>query len=82
MPFLFFKKNNILNDLKAIGKILKQRRVELGLTQLEVAFRSNIAQNTVCEIELGHSDFRISTLMKILKILEIDFDTLAYNSSG
>lgn len=48
---------------------LRQRRLELGLTQREVAERAGISQPLVARIETGGVDPRVSTLTKIVDVL-------------
>jgi transcriptional regulator with XRE-family HTH domain len=50
---------------------LRQRRVELGLTQREVAIRSGIPQARVSAIERG-SDVTVKTLLKLVAALEME----------
>jgi transcriptional regulator with XRE-family HTH domain len=39
-----------------IGDILKRRRKALGLTQVELADKANVAQSMISQIERGKSD--------------------------
>lgn len=48
---------------------LRNRRHELGLTQREVAERAGISQPLVARIETGGVDPRVSTLTKIVDVL-------------
>ena len=51
---------------------LKQARVNAGLTQLEMALRLEVTQQAYQKIESGKTvDMRISTLIKLCKILNI-----------
>ncbi|MGH9304094.1 MAG: helix-turn-helix domain-containing protein [Acidimicrobiales bacterium] len=47
---------------RAIVGDLESRRVELGLTQTEVAARMGTSQSAVARLEAGRSDIRLSTL--------------------
>ncbi len=48
---------------------LRKRRLELGMTQREVAERAGISQPLVARIETGGVDPRVSTLTKIVEVL-------------
>lgn len=47
-------------------KYIKQRRMELGLTQNDLAKRAGVSQPLIARIESGDVDPRLSTLKKIL----------------
>lgn len=47
---------------RALTEELVARRVELGLTQTEVAARMGTSQSAVARLESGQADVRISTL--------------------
>jgi predicted transcriptional regulator len=47
---------------KALASALTSRRIELGLTQTEVAQRMRTSQSAVARLEAGHLDVRMSTI--------------------
>ena len=47
---------------RALTEALVARRVELGLSQTEVAARMMTSQSAVARIEAGEADIRLSTL--------------------
>jgi predicted transcriptional regulator len=47
---------------KALASTLTARRLELGLTQTEVARRMRTSQSAVARLEAGHLDVRMSTI--------------------
>lgn len=47
---------------RALARALTERRVELGLTQTDVAARMGTSQSAVARIEAGHLDVRMSTI--------------------
>lgn len=59
----------IINDEADLGNILKKRRKELGLTQKQLADYCNLSHNGISRIELGDKSVRLSTLLKLSKIL-------------
>jgi DNA-binding XRE family transcriptional regulator len=46
----------------ALARALTARRVELGLTQTDVAARMGTSQSAVARLESGHLDVRLSTI--------------------
>ena len=56
------------NKKYEIGALLKQARLEAGLTQLELAIRSGTTKNYISRIENNKSDIEYSTLVKIFEI--------------
>jgi y4mF family transcriptional regulator len=56
----------------AIINILKQRREELGITQVDLASLSGVALRTVKQIEGGESNPTMATLLKIAEVLGME----------
>lgn len=56
-------------DQKEMAKILKNRRLELNITQKQLAEFCNLSHNGISRIELGDSDVQLSTLLKMSKFL-------------
>lgn len=52
------------------GRIVFKRRMELGLTQQELAILAGVTQKTVSRIEGADSGIRPSTLKKVFKALD------------
>jgi hypothetical protein len=47
---------------RALTSALTSRRLELGLTQTDVAVRMGTSQSAVARLEAGHLDVRMSTI--------------------
>ena len=56
------------NQKYQIGNLLRTVRLEAGLTQEELAFRSGTTKNYISRIENNKSDIEYGTLMKIIEI--------------
>ena len=52
-----------------------QRRLELGLTQDELARRANTTRKTISTFELGHSSLQLSTLHRLLAAMGLELTT-------
>ena len=55
-----------------LGKLLKERREKLGITQKQLADICDLSHNGISRIEIGNSDIKLSTLLKIAKIIGIN----------
>ena len=60
--------------MKRIGKVIKQRRSKLGITQLTMAQLAGVGINTVVSIERGEGNPRLSTLNAIAQTLGLQLD--------
>ena len=57
-------------DRKKLGKRIKLARVELDLTQAQLAKKINAKQKSISRYETGASLPSIETLLKIAKVLK------------
>jgi len=55
------------------GKLIKELRIKKGLTQEELADRTEVSARTIQRIENGDVDPRAYTLQMIAKALDVDF---------
>jgi DNA-binding XRE family transcriptional regulator len=53
----------------AIGNLVLARRMQLGLTQKELAKRANTTQARISHIEAGFDGVKLESLNKIFKVL-------------
>lgn len=61
----------------ALGQFVRDRRLDLGYTQDELADRSGIGQETISSIERGAGSFpRLKTLSKLAQGLSVDLGVL------
>lgn len=57
-----------------LGRMLRDARREKGWTQHALATRAGVSQPTVSNFERGASDASLSTLWKLLAVLERDLE--------
>ena len=57
------------NNNNDLAEALKARRKDLDVTQQTLADFTNLTKNGISKIETAHSDVKISTLLKMAKIL-------------
>jgi y4mF family transcriptional regulator len=55
-----------------IGKIIKERRKDLGLTQNTLALLSQVGINTIVSIERGSKSPSVETLTKVADVLGLE----------
>jgi len=58
-----------VTNAKTLAEVLKKRRKELKITQKELAAFCNLSNNGISRIEVADSDVKLSTLLKMSKLL-------------
>ena len=61
-----------LVDQKQIGKIIRERRKVMKMTQQELAKYCDLSHTGIGKIEMGKADIKITTLLKLCKILGLE----------
>lgn len=59
-----------MNINEQVGRRIKVRRVELGMTQAELAAKLSVGQSNLSYIERGERDVSVSLLAEIAEALE------------
>ena len=59
-------------ELKALGKRIKQIRKDKGLTQLDIEVKSYISRTDISKIENGLKNIEFITIIKIAEALEVE----------
>ena len=54
-----------------VGKRIKELRNKLGISQEELAFRSEIHRTYIASLEVGKRNVSIETLEKVVKALDV-----------
>ena len=62
--------------IKSVGEKIRQKRIELNLSQEILSYDANIPRKQVGRIERGEISTSITTLYKICKALKIDIKEL------
>ena len=62
--------------IKSVGEKIRQKRIELNLSQEILSYDANIPRIQVGRIERGEISTSITTLYKICKALKIDIKEL------
>ena len=61
-----------MNNLIEIGKIIKQKRLDLNMTMDYCAKMVGITRATLWAIENGNLNYHVGTLIKLLDMLNLD----------
>jgi len=61
-----------ITSSETLGKVLRRRRKDLGLSQTAAGEKFNIPQKTVSTIESGSSSVNLSTLFKYMSALGLE----------
>jgi len=69
----------ILAKTESIGKLLKEKRKRLSLTQREMAGKINVTQHHVSEIETGRKYIGSKRFEKVLDLLKLNINKLLDN---
>ena len=62
-------RDEIIKNETELGKVLKFRRNELQITQKQLADFCDLSHNGISQIEVGEKSLRLSTLLKLGKML-------------
>ena len=65
-------------DYSVIGRRVRDRRAELGVTQSELAARIKVSASFIGHIERGEKIASLDTMMRLSKALEVSLDWLAW----
>ncbi|HET9060452.1 MAG TPA: helix-turn-helix transcriptional regulator [Acidimicrobiales bacterium] len=57
-----FREQGLARERRSLAAALAAKRLELGLSQTEVAARMGTSQSAVARLESGEADLRLSTL--------------------
>jgi transcriptional regulator with XRE-family HTH domain len=71
--------------VSVLGKIIKDRRKELGITQPHLAELANVSKNTLYKLERGESNPSWEVIRNILDVLGLELNvnikTIDYETS-
>lgn len=63
-----------MNNIAKIAVIVRYHRKRSGLSQLELAKLAGVGKTVVFDIEKGKTSIRLTTLAKVLKVLNISIE--------
>lgn len=70
----------LVNSVHALGAVLRGRRLDLGLTQAEVAARAGVSRPWLSRVEKGRPKAEIGLIMSVLDSLGLRFALDEYES--
>ena len=72
-----------MSYLVELGNKIRRRRIELGMTQHELALRSGYtSRSSINKLELGHVDPSLTKLYELAEALEMSPVELAFNAGA
>jgi HTH-type transcriptional regulator/antitoxin HipB len=60
-----------LRTPKDVGALIRQRRLDLGLTQLELAERVGVSRQWIVDVERGKSRAELGLVLRALEALDV-----------
>ncbi len=63
---------------KTFGDLVREKRRSMGLNIIDAAKRCNVSSRGYCNIELNHADPKLSSLLAIAAMLQIDLGELNF----
>lgn len=64
----------IINNIAELGKLIREKRKEQGLTQKDLALTVGIGVRLLVELEKGTRGVKIDTVVKICHLLGLKID--------
>lgn len=61
-----------ITDTKELGKLIRSRRKERGLTQSELAMYCNTGIRFISDLENGKTTMQVSKVITVLSMLALD----------
>lgn len=65
-----------------VSENIRNRRKEIGMTQVQLAFAAQLGENTIQRIESGQTQANIETLFRLAKALDVTPNDLAPKRFG
>ena len=63
--------------VQSFGEFIKFRRLQLNLTQYEVAAKAGTSQGYICKVENGEREPTVTLALKICDVLGLDINDFA-----
>jgi y4mF family transcriptional regulator len=63
-----------IHDAQELGRLVRRRRVELGMTQTEVAEVADTTLRFLSELERGKPTARLENVMRVMATLGIELE--------
>lgn len=63
--------------VQAFGEFIKYKRLQLNLTQYDVAVRAGTTQGYICKVENGEREPTVTLALKLCDVLNLDINDFA-----
>ena len=71
MTFHFMSEKRYKNELKTLGKRIREIRIEKKLIQLDLEIKSGISRGEISKIENGLKNLEFVTIVKLAEALNV-----------
>lgn len=61
-----------IHTTRDMGETIRRERAALGLTQIALAERANVARGAIQKLESGRGTVNLPTVLKVLRTLSLD----------
>lgn len=78
----FVSHRTSVEALESLGRILRQRRGELGVTGTALAKMAGLSQSSLARLELGEREPHLEVLRRLHKLLDLKTPVLNFLSTG
>jgi transcriptional regulator with XRE-family HTH domain len=68
--------------LKAVGRVVQEKRISMGLSQEELARRAKLHRTYVSDVERGSRSVSLITLCKLAEALHTEASVLVQNAEA
>lgn len=74
--------SNITNIYEGIGKAIRTRRKQLGMTQLDLAEIAGLQRQTISRVEAGNGAVTIATVARIAEVVGLNLKVVPIYDDG
>jgi len=74
--------SDMTNIFKGIGKAIRARRKQLGMTQLDLAEISGLQRQTISRVEAGNGAVTIATVARIAVVVGLNLKVVPRYDDG
>ena len=68
------RRSMIVSNSRDLGLLIRRRRQELGLTQVEVARLSGVSRQWLIQVEQGKGTAEVDRVIRLLRVLRLRTD--------
>ena len=74
--------SDVTNNYESIGKAIRTRRKQLGMTQLDLAEIAGLQRQTISRVEAGNGAVTIATVARIAAVVGLNLKVMPIYGDG